>query len=292
MTSFQLGRLEVKRVEDFIDPKVPAKFLLPDLTDETVAENLEWLAPRFYDPADGTVAIHIQSWLFRTAHHNILVDTCVGNHKMRHFPPFHMRDNPYLERLREAGAAPEDIDYVFCTHLHSDHVGWNTRLENGRWVPTFPKAKYLFSRADVEAMDPRRGASEGDANDAFLDSVLPVMEAGLAEIVDGEHKVGDGMTIVPAPGHSPGHCYLRVENNGDSGLFTGDSMHHPIQIAAPELNSFACVDADLARVSRRKILEECCENHRLLIPGHFAAPHCGRVSQEGSGFRFHPGEAI
>ena len=288
MARFRLGGLEIVRVEDFIDPKVPAKFLLPELRDETVAENLDWLAPRFYDASDNTVAIHIQSWLFRTRHHTILVDTCVGNHKPRHFPPFHMRDNPYLERLRQAGAAPDDIDYVFCTHLHSDHVGWNTRLENGRWVPTFPNARYLFAHADVEALDPRRGGAE----DAFLDSVLPVMEAGLAEIVESVHEVGDGMTIVPAPGHSPGHCCLRVENGDDSGLFTGDSLHHPLQIAAPEVNSFACVDAEAARASRRMILEECCDKHRLLIPGHFAAPHHGRVSAEGSRFRFHPGETI
>ena len=218
----------------------------------------------------------------------------MGNHKTRHFPPFHMRDNPYLARLREAGASPDDVDYVFCTHLHSDHVGWNTRLDNGRWVPTFPNAKYLFSKADVEAFDPRRGAQGGAGADdhTFFDSVLPVMEAGLAEIVEGEHEVGDGMTIIPAPGHSPGHCYLRVEDGQDSGLFTGDSMHHPLQIAAPDVNSFACVDAEAARASRRKILEECCDHNRLLIPGHFAAPHNGRVSRKGQGFRFHPGQTL
>jgi glyoxylase-like metal-dependent hydrolase (beta-lactamase superfamily II) len=224
MANIRLGQMEIRRVEDFIDPKVPVEFLLPDISEETIAENLDWLTPRFYDPSDRTVAIHVQSWLFRTPSFTVLVDTCVGNQKTRHFPPFHMRNNLYLERLREAGASPEGIDYVFCTHLHSDHVGWNTRLENGHWVPTFPNAKYLFSRADYDALDPRRNSIEGIAGgdeDTFMDSVLPVVEAGLAEFVEGQHEIGDGLTVVPAPGHSPGHCVLRLEAFSDSGLFTG-----------------------------------------------------------------------
>ena len=291
MTTFRVGGLEVSRVEDFVDHGVPIKFLLPELDDETIAQNRPWLAPRFLDVDSDTVSIHIQSWLLRTRHRTILVDTCVGNHKSRHFPPFNQRANPYLANLKAAGVSPEDIDYVFCTHLHSDHVGWNTRLDNGRWVPTFPNAKHLFSKADFEGLDPRGkppGAHD-DANEAFLDSVLPVVEAGLAEFVEGVHEIGEGLTILPAPGHSPGHCALRVEDSGDSALFTGDSMHHPMQIAAPRLNSFACADAELARATRVKLLEECCERHRLLVPGHFAAPHRGRVSHNGQGFQFHAG---
>jgi glyoxylase-like metal-dependent hydrolase (beta-lactamase superfamily II) len=291
MITFRIGNLEVTRVEDFVDHGVPIKFLLPELDDETLAQNRDWLAPRFLDAATDTISVHIQSWLLRTRHHTILVDTCVGNHKSRHFPPFNMRDNPYLANLKAAGAGPEDIDYVFCTHLHSDHVGWNTRLESGRWVPTFANAKYLFSKADFEGLDPRnkQPSAHDAANEAFFDSVLPVVEAGRAEIVVGQHVIGDGLTIIPAPGHSPGHSALRVEDSGDSAVFTGDSTHHPMQIAAPQLNSFACADADLARASRRKLLEECCEHHRLVVPGHFAAPHCGRVSPKGAGFQFQTG---
>ena len=290
MTTFRIGGLEVTRVEDFIDPAVPLKFLLPDLPETAIADHKHWLAPRFLDSASGTVAIHIQSWLLRTRHHTILIDTCVGNHKSRHFPPFHQRETSYLANLAAAGAAPEQIDYVFCTHLHSDHVGWNTRLDNGRWVPTFPNARHLFSRKDYEGLDPRNrppGHSD-DANEAFVDSVLPVVEAGLAEFVDGVHQVGDGLTIVPAPGHSPGHNVLRVEDGGESGLFIGDVMHHPMQIALPACNSFACADAGMARASRRRVLEECCAEHRLLVPGHFAAPHRGFISAKGDAFAFDP----
>ena len=287
MTKFRIGNLEVTRIEDFVDHGVPLKMLLPEVTEETIAANRGWLQPNFLDANGATISVHIQSWLFRTKHHTILVDSCVGHQKRRHFPPFNMRTSVFLDNLKAAGTAPEEIDYVFCTHLHSDHVGWNTRLENGRWVPTFPKAKYLFSRKDYEAFDPRQANAPhygGTDEDTFLDSVLPVVEAGQVEFVDGEHKVGDGLTIVPAPGHSPGHAALRVEDSGDSGLFTGDSTHHPIQIAEVSLNSFSCWDGELARASRRKLLEECCEHHRLLVPGHFAAPHCGRVRVKGSNF--------
>ena len=292
MTTFKIGNLEVARVEDFTDHGVPLKMLLPELDDATIAENLDWLAPRFLNPENNTISVPIQSWLLRTRHHTILVDTCVGHQKKRHFPPFNMRDSAYLDNLKAAGFAPDEIDYVFCTHLHSDHVGWNTKQDNGRWVPTFPKARYLFSRKDYDAFDPRRQDWPhygGTDEDTFLDSVLPVVEAGQVEFVDGEHRVGDGLTILPCPGHSPGHTALRVEDSGDSGLLTGDSMHHPIQIADTRLNSFTCWDADLARASRRKLLEECCEHHRLLVPGHFAAPHCGRVSPKGSMFQFEAG---
>lgn len=291
MTTFRIGELEIIRVEDFVDHGVPLTLLFPEVSEEAIAANHHWLQPRFLDPGADTTSVHIQSWVIRTQHHTIMVDTCVGHQKKRHFPPFNLRASVYLDNLRAAGLHPEEVDYVFCTHLHSDHVGWNTRLENGRWAPTFPKATYLFSRKDYDTFDPRQQdwARYGGADeDTFLDSVLPVVEAGQVEFVDGEQKVGEGLTIVPSPGHSPGHNALRVEDSGDSGLFTGNSMHHPIQIAEPELNSFSCWDPTLARASRRNLLEECCDYHRLLVPGHFAAPHRGRITRKGSSFAFHP----
>ena len=290
MATFRIGELEIIRVEDFVDHGVPLRLLFPEVSEDAISANRPWLAPRFLDLHADTISVHVQSWVIRNRHHTIMVDTCVGHQKKRHFPPFNLRDSVYLDNLRAAGVHPEEVDYVFCTHLHSDHVGWNTRLANGRWVPTFPKATYLFSRQDYEAFDPRQQNWPhygGTDEDTFLDSVLPVVEAGQVEFVDGEHQVGDGLTIVPSPGHSPGHNALRVEDSGDSGLFTGDSMHHPIQIAEPELNSFTCWDPTLARASRRRLLEECCEHHRLLVPGHFAAPHRGRITRKDSAFAFH-----
>lgn len=291
MTTFRIGELEVTRVEDFIMPHVPMKSLLPEVSEPAIQSNLHWLAPRFYDAANKTAAVHIQSWLIRTAHHTILVDTCGGNFKPHsYFPEFDMRNGPYLENLRAAGANPEDINFVFCTHLHIDHVGWNTRLENGRWIPTFPNARYLFSKADYDAFDPRqRSDGKRSRRDAtFEDSVLPVVEAKLALMVDGIHPIDDTLMIEPAPGHSPGHSLLRVESCGESAMFIGDIVHHPLQIAVPDYNSFACMDALLARQTRKRILEACCERNHLVVPAHFAAPHHGRVSYNGSDFAFHP----
>jgi glyoxylase-like metal-dependent hydrolase (beta-lactamase superfamily II) len=294
MANLQIGDFEITRVEDFTDRGVPLKLLFPALKDETLAAHRHWLAPDFLNAQNDTIDVSIHSWVVRTRHHTVLVDSCVGHQKNRHFPPFHMRESRYLANLAAAGVDPAEIDFVFCTHLHSDHVGWNTRLDNGRWAPTFPKATYLFSRADYDAFDPRQenwpGYGGTDA-DTYFDSVLPVVEAGQVEFVAGEHEISDGLTIIPCPGHSPGHMALRVEDRGESGLFTGDSMHHPIQVAEPRLNSFSCWDADLARSSRRMLLEECCERHRLLVPGHFAAPHFGRVSAQGETFAFQPGAA-
>lgn len=297
MTSFRIGDIEITRVPEFCDPEVPVKFLLPDLPQQAIAENLDWLAPRFFDADKGTVAIHMQSWLIRTGSQTILVDTCGGNHKPReHFPVFHMADRPYLENLKAAGADPQDIDVVFCTHLHIDHVGWNTRLENGRWVPTFPNARYLFSRKDYDHYDPRQRTGDGSgggahvADEIFNDSVLPVVESGLADLVDGVHAINDHLTIEPAPGHSPGHSLLSLKSGDETGLFTGDIMHHPLQVAVPDCNSFACADATQARATRKAVLDRCCENRSLLVPGHFAAPHRGFIGRKGRGFAFSPAD--
>lgn len=291
MAEFKIGDIDVTRIEDFVDLHVPPARLLPDLPPEALSEQLHWLAPRFYDVTQNSVAIHVQSWLLRTKHHNVLVDTCGGNCKPRaHFPVFDMRDGPYLENLRAAGVGTEDIDYVFCTHLHIDHVGWNTKLENGRWVPTFPNARYLFSKTEYESADPRTDAlgTYVKTDEIFLDSVLPVMEAGLVQLVDGVHQVDDQLIIEPAPGHSPGHSLLRAQDRGKSALFTGDIMHHPIQIAYPNVNSFACADPVQARATRRQVLERCaCDGH-LLVPGHFAAPHVGHIGKAGERFAFNP----
>ena len=290
MARFNIGELEITRVEDFVDPHVPPKFLCPDLPDDVIANNLDWLAPNFYDEARRKIAIHMQSWVIKTKHHTILVDTCAGNHKPRpHFPVMSMRDGPYLENLREAGVAPEAVDIVMCTHLHIDHVGWNTRLENGRWVPTFPNARYLFSQKDFDAFDPRGLPQDQRGDPIFEDSVLPVVDAGLAQMVDGKLAIDDNLVIEPSPGHSPGHQLLRASSGGVTGLFTGDIVHHPVQIAAPECNSFACADAGAARATRKRVLEECAECNHLLVPAHFAAPHFGRVVRKGTGLRFSPG---
>jgi len=291
MFSFTIGDIAITRVEEFVDPGVPVSFLLPDLPEDVIPANLDWLAPRFLDPATMGVDIAMQSWLIRTRHHTILVDTCGGNHKPReHFPVFHQRQSgAYLDNLRAAGVSPEDIDYVFCTHLHIDHVGWNTRLDNGVWVPTFPNARYLWSQADYDHARPAPDGAVGGEDAIFCDSVLPVVEAGLAQMVGPSFHLDDQIAIEAAPGHTPGHSLLRARSGAHTGLFTGDALHHPLQIVASDCNSFACADANQARATRRRILGECAEHGHLLVPAHFAAPHVGRITRAGDAFRFHPG---
>jgi glyoxylase-like metal-dependent hydrolase (beta-lactamase superfamily II) len=175
--------------------------------------------------------------------------------------------------------------------MHIDHVGWNTRLENGRWVPTFPNAKYLFSRKEYEQYLPENYV-DGKApifSDVFEDSVLPVIAAGQAQMVDGCYEVNDSMAIEPAPGHTPGHYLVRAGADGDTALFVGDAIHNPIQIAEPQLSTAFCTDGKLAAQTRVRILDDCVEHGHLLVPTHFDPPHIGHVRREGQGFRFVPG---
>jgi glyoxylase-like metal-dependent hydrolase (beta-lactamase superfamily II) len=234
------------------------------------------------------------SWVVRTRHHTILVDSCAGNDKNRPGSPrFHMLKQPYLERLKAAGVEPDDVDFVLCTHLHGDHVGWNTRLVDGRWVPTFPKAKYVFSKIERDYWDPTRGLPDGSGGKAhvgtryafpFEDSVLPVIAAGQAMIVDGEHQLGDGMLIEPAPGHTPGHVTLRLRSRNQEGLFVGDILHHPIQVHYPDWNSRVCTLQEVARKTRRRVLEDCAEHNSVMLPAHFASPHGCRIGRRGDRF--------
>jgi glyoxylase-like metal-dependent hydrolase (beta-lactamase superfamily II) len=197
-----------------------------------------------------------------------------------------MLNTPWLERLGVAGAAPQDIDLVICTHLHSDHCGWNTTLVDGEWVPTFPSARYVFSRADEQYWaagqdDPQLAYNAG----VYADSVFPIIEAGQAMIVDGTLEVTRGLTLEPAPGHTPGHLKVTLESDGEGIVFAGDSMHHALQVAYPALNTGGCFDPAAAESSRRSILATCADRGFLLAPAHFPAPHAFRVERAGDGFR-------
>jgi glyoxylase-like metal-dependent hydrolase (beta-lactamase superfamily II) len=223
----------------------------------------------------------MHSWLIRTPDHIILLDTCVGNDKERDGAKlFHQKSFPYLAALAAAGVRPEEVDFVLCTHLHVDHVGWNTRLVDGRWTPTFPNARYVFSKAENERWRP------APSSPAYADSVLPVIEAGLVDLVDGDHAIGDQLLIQPAPGHTPGHISLRLLDGGERGLFTGDSMHSAIQGAFPDWNSAFCEQLDQAIATRRRLLEYCCETGATLLPQHFGWPFVAKVKPAGDSFRF------
>ena len=264
-----IGDVEVTRIEEAILREPTTIFT--EWRDEILDEH-RWMVPNCFDVAAGTFLASIHSWLVRTKRHTILINSCAGNHKERPLSPrFHQLNTPFLDRLQAAGVQPEEIDYVLCTHLHVDHVGWNTRLRDGRWVPTFPNAKYVFSRAERDRWDPKRGAATKPAatHAVFLDSVLPVIEAGQDLMVEGEDEIGDGLRIMPTPGHTPGHVSIRLMSGGQEGIFTGDVMHQPIQVYYPQWNSRYCEDAEAARRTRRRLLEHSAERSSLLLPTHF-----------------------
>lgn len=290
MQTWTLGGTTVTRIEEQVGPNdSTADQFLAGLVRERFAAHESWMAPVHYDPLHDKLITSNHSWLIRTGRHTILLDSCAGNHKPRPWlPRFHMLDIPFLERLRAAGVAPEDIDIVLCTHLHADHVGWNTKLENGRWVPTFPNARYLFSRTEKEHFDPevgdRRTQSPGRSQ-MYDDSVLPVLQSGQALLLEGDHAIDDRMVVEPAPGHTPGHVILKLDDGGGRGLFCGDVLHHPVQVYEPTWNTRFCELPAQAAATRRRVLEHCSEHNALLFPTHFAAPHVAAIRSSGAGFR-------
>jgi len=286
MTQLRIGAGIAARIEETYEPNFNAAKFFPDWDPAVLQQHGGWLLPDHYDPASGRLKLSVHSWLLSVGGKRILIDACVGNHKPRAGRPmWDQLQTPWLERLAAAGARPEQVDMVMCTHLHVDHVGWNTRLENGRWVPTFPNARYVFSTQDYEhylAID--RDAEKGPANmGSFRDSVLPVVEAGLAQMVSGAATLDEHLAVDPAPGHTPGTIAIKFESNGERALFCGDILHHALQVYHPQWNSFACAEAAEARNSRRKVLEHCAAG-ALLMPAHFGRPFACRIESKGGGF--------
>jgi len=287
MTTATIGAAKITRIEETYGHFFAANKFFAEWSDEAAAEHLSWMAPNHYDPATGFLKISIHSWLIEVGGKKILIDTCIGNHKSRKARPFwDQLDTPYLSRLAAAGVKPEDIDMVMCTHLHVDHVGWNTRLDNGRWVPTFPNARYVFSKTDYDFFlaierDPKQSPA---VMGSFRDSVLPIVEAGLAQMVDGAQAIEEHFAVEPAPGHTPGHVVIKLASRNAEALFPGDVIHHAIQVYHPTWNSFACLDPATAVVSRRKLLEDCAGSGALLAPTHFGAPHICHIDHKGDGF--------
>lgn len=281
----RFGEVEITRVEDYHGPGFKSTFMFPAFRPEMWQAQRDWLVPHFYDPESDRIRTSIHSWLVRTPHHTILIDGCIGNHKHRPTNErFHMRHEPWIERLAAAGAHPDEVDFVMCTHLHSDHVGWNTRLENGRWVPTFRNARYLFTRAEFERWDERRPDHQPRDSEQFVfaDSVLPVVEAGQMVLVDDGHNVDDLLTVESAPGHTPGHVKIRLAAAGRQAMFCGDVIHHPIQLPYPEVSSVFDDDPERALHTRLRMLEDVAAHGVLLLPTHFAAPFCCHVESMGS----------
>jgi glyoxylase-like metal-dependent hydrolase (beta-lactamase superfamily II) len=285
--SWRVGEAEITRVLEYEKPFVAIGQLLPGLTPEVLARHREWMEPRLLDPATGFAVIAFHSFLIRTPHHLILVDTCTGNDKHRpHKTNYHQKHWPYLENLAAAGAQPEQIDFVMCTHLHVDHVGWNTRLVDGRWAPTFPRARYLIARQEWEywRVDAQRELYTPDRY--HEDSILPVIESGQTDFVSLHHVIDDWVRLEPSTGHTPGHVNVRVRSGEASAVLCGDIFHTALQVAEPQINSCFCIEPEKARRTRREFLESHADAPVLVMPAHFPTPTVGRVRRQGPSYRF------
>ena len=288
MLHWQLGDIGIGRIVESEGPDFEPLAFFPQTRAEDWEAHRGWMQPRAMDPATGRLVLCIQSFLLRTRHHTIVVDTCVGCHKPRSpkiFPAAWdmAASEVWLQRLAAAGVRPEDVDYVMCTHLHADHVGWNTRLVDGRWVPTFPHARYLISQRELEfwhqEQRPKLRAS-------FEDSVLPVVHAGLAQLVRSDFALDDEVWLEPTPGHTPDHYSVRLRSGGHDAVISGDLMHSPVQCREPDWNSVGDFDADQARATRRAFLERYCDRATLVCGTHFPSPSFGRVVAHRDSFTF------
>lgn len=288
-----LGPIEIHKVTELPGLAMRADALMPEVTHENLVDGRRWLGPNFIHPTDAIVYLSFHSFVVKTPRHNILVDACCGNDKPREsMPDWHMLDTPFIKELAAVGLHPDDIDIVLCTHLHADHVGWNTRLINGRWVPTFPNAKYIMGKQEFDhwqalhESNPAAPVNRG----AHADSVLPVVESGQALMVPSDFVVdmelGEGVWMEPSPGHSPAHMSVHVKAGGKHALLCGDAIHHPLQIKHPSLSVAADYDRAQAQTTRRKILDDYADTASLLLTAHFPTPTSGRIIRQEDTFGF------
>ncbi len=281
-----LGDITIERIVEQEGPFFDVFEFFKDLDPEILREHRDWLHPVFVDVENSKLNLCIQSYILRTPHHTILVDSCVGNHKPRPARPMWdmMASDRYEKNFKASGLTFEDIDYVMCTHLHTDHVGWNTRLEDGRWVPTFPNARYVFADREL-AFWSEKAATDPDSCLWVTDSVLPIVDANKAEIVKSDHWLNDHVQLIPSPGHTIDHYSVLAGKTGADALITGDMVHSPLQGRYPELGMFSDYDSAMAGRTRREIFGRFCDTSTLLCTAHFPSPSTARVTQWGDAFR-------
>ena len=286
-TAIPLHDITIHPVVEQQGPFFDVLEFFPTLTKELYEENRSWLEPTFVEPGSRKLVLCVQSFLIKTPHHNILVDSCVGNHKPRPARPFWnmMNSDRFEKGLAATGLAPADIDYVMCTHLHVDHVGWNTKLENGRWVPTFPNAKYIM--ADRELAHWTEQEKKDPAGVPWItDSVLPIVEAKRAQVVKSDFALDDTVQLLPTPGHTIDHFSVLAGRPGADALIAGDMIQSPIQGRYPELGMRADHDSKQAGQTRRKMFERFCDSSTFMCVTHFPMPSISRVRRWGEGYKF------
>jgi glyoxylase-like metal-dependent hydrolase (beta-lactamase superfamily II) len=281
MAVLQVGDISIQRI---VEHEIPFYYPL-DFFDEATAEAVEpyreWLEPKALCPETGRMIMPVQSYLVRTRHHCILIDTCVGCNKTYSEPPeWHQRENQvWLSNLEAAGVHPAEIDYVFCTHLHSDHRGWNTQLVDGRWVPTFPNTQYIFARDEYRAM-------ESENSLIFIENVQPILEAKQAVLVDLDYALDDEIWLEPTVGHTVGHVAVNLKSGSNRAAMCGDLIHTPLQLAEPDWSPTFEYDRTISTRTRRAFLDEHCESDTLVLTAHFPSPSIGHIVPRGSGYDF------
>ncbi|MEP6624982.1 MAG: MBL fold metallo-hydrolase [Acidimicrobiia bacterium] len=279
MNTWRVGNVSITSVVE-IEAPIPGELMIPSATGATVQTH-PWLVPNFATD-DGLVVLRIQLLVVESEGKRIAIDTCIGNDKPRTNVFFDHMQTPFLASLDAAGFPRESFDVVVCTHLHVDHVGWNTMFVDGAWVPTFPNARYLIGRVESEHWDAYGIHEDGDV---YGDSVRPVIEAGLVELVEFGHRVTRDVVLEPTPGHSPGHQSVHISSDGAEALITGDVMHHPIQCAEPHFASTFDSDADHAQATRREFLARYAGTDVLVIGTHFAGVGAGHIVADGDAWR-------
>ncbi|MEO6338526.1 MAG: MBL fold metallo-hydrolase [Caulobacteraceae bacterium] len=285
---WKIGEVEVIRIVELFDFQDDIWVLLKDATPDLVLQH-DWLFPHFATP-DGRMRMNFQSFVIVSQGKTIMVDPCIGNDRDRAFDVFCNLQTSYLEDLKASGFAPEAVDTVLCTHLHIDHCGWNTMLVDGKWVPTFPNARYLFSRAETDMW--MEGLNSGAEHmEHVADSIKPILDAGLADYVDPNHKITDEVWLIPTPGHTPGHVSIHIASGGQEAVITGDVVHHPVQLAEPDWTNNFDMDDMAGRATRRALFERYGDTGVKVIANHFSDPTSGRIVREGDAWRFEADEA-
>lgn len=277
--SWRVGKVRITKVVE-LETVGSTRFILPQASHEEI-QKLPWLIPHFATE-EGRLKMTIHSLVVETPSRRIVVDTGLGNDKEgRNVPTWNNRKGPFLETLSQAGFPPDSIDTVLCTHLHVDHVGWNTRLVDGQWVPTFANARYVFGRTEYEHWRDHSDAPDRAA--VFNDSVKPIADAGKADLVASDARLTEEITLIPTPGHSPGHLSLHIVSDGEEALLSGDVAHHPCQMAHLDWSSTVDSDPTQSAATRRQLFSRFADRPILVIGGHFDA---GQIRREGDAFKF------
>ena len=281
MQTWQIGDVRVTRLQEQ-EPVWPGTMITGMATAENVMREGEWLTP--FTDDKGRIRLSIHSLLVESEGHRIVVDTCVGNNKIRPgFKEWNNLDLPFLKEF-EKSFPRDSIDMVVCTHLHLDHVGWNTVLENGKWVPTFPKASYMMTQPEWDHWSKYEGSP--DFKNPIDDSVRPVIDAKLAKLVQPDHRLTGEVYLESTPGHTPGHVSVRISSRGEDAVITGDMIHHPIQVAHPDWICEFDNQPDEASATRKKFVERYCDQPVKVFGTHFAGPTAGHIARRSGNFRF------